>query len=90
MDIDTEKKPTFKPPSKSKQTKQYKTTADAEFKKPKGHAQLFQESREARINRINNIRKNKINTYLLNRRGIIDADGNSSIDISKNNCIFLL
>ena len=89
MDIDTEKKPTFKPPSKSKQTKQYKTTADAEFKKPKGHAQLFQESREARINRINNIRKNKINTYLLNRRGIIDADGNSSIDISKNKSMSL-
>ena len=84
MDIDTQKKPTFKPPSKSKQTKQYKTTADTSFKKPKPHVQLSTESREARFTRLNNIRKNKINTYLLNRRGIIDADGNSSIDISKN------
>ena len=73
---------------KSKKTKEYKNNAE-DFLKPKTHAELSVERKIDRINRKNQIRKNKINEHFFKRRGIIDSDGNSSIDISKNKSMSL-
>ena len=72
MDKDTGKK--------SKPTKSYKSTAD----KKKTPAQIMADSRDARINRMNQLRRNKMNNFFFKRRGLIDSDGNSSVDISSN------
>jgi pre-rRNA-processing protein TSR1 len=76
MDIDNQNKQRSQ--SKTKQSKtqkttsQYKTKAD-EFKKPKG-SKIVIERREDRLNRNAQIRKNKINEYMMKKRGLIDAD----------------
>ena len=84
MDIDTTKKK-----EKSKPTKSFKTNAEGKFKTPKTQAQLMNESKNARINRQYQLRRNKINNFMFKRRGLIDSDGNSSIDISRNKSISL-
>ena len=68
---------------KSKPTKQYKTK-EQKFSKPKTQSQLINERRIERMNRQNQLRRNKMNETFLKRRGIIDSDGNSSINVSKN------
>ena len=68
---------------KSKPTKQYKTK-EQKFTKPKTQSQLMNERRIERMNRQNQLRRNKMNETFLKRRGIIDSDGNSSINVSKN------
>ena len=77
MDKDTNKK--------SKPTKSYKSTAE----KKKTPAQILADSRDARINRMNQLRRNKMNNFFSKRRGLIDSDGNSSIDISRNKSMTL-
>ena len=77
MDKDTGKK--------SKPTKSYKSTAD----KKKTPAQIMADSRDARINRMNQLRRNKMNNFFFKRRGLIDSDGNSSVDISRNKSMTL-
>ena len=74
---------------KSKKTKEYKTKLDDGFQKPKTSKELMVERREDRINRKNQIRRQKINENLFKRRGLIDSDGNSSIDVSKNKSMSL-
>ena len=74
---------------KSKRTKEYKTKLDDGFQKPKTAAELTFERRADRINRRNQIRRQKINEHIFKRRGLIDSDGNSSIDVSKNKSMTL-
>ena len=74
---------------KSKKTKEYKTKLDDGFLKPKTSSELAVERRADRYNRRNQLRKQKINEYLFKRRGLIDSDGNSSIDVSKNKSMTL-
>ena len=74
---------------KSKKTKEYKTKLDDGFQKPKTSRELAFERKEDRINRKNQIRRQKINENLFKRRGLIDSDGNSSLDISKNKSMTL-
>jgi pre-rRNA-processing protein TSR1 len=62
-------------------SEQYKTRAD-EFKQPKSANKLFTEKKEDRMNRSAQLRKNKINEYLLKKRGLIDSD---SMESSKTN-----
>ena len=74
---------------KSKKSKEYKTKIDDGFQKPKTTSELIIERRADRLNRRNQIRRQKINEYLFKKRGLIDSDGNSSIDISKNKSMSL-
>ncbi len=74
---------------KSKKTKEYKTKLDDGFQKPKTSSELAVERRADRYNRKMQLRKQKINEYLFKRRGLIDSDGNSSIDVSKNKSMTL-
>ena len=76
-------------PKKSKKSKEYKTKIDDGFQKPKTTSELIIERRADRLNRRNQIRRQKINEYLFKKRGLIDSDGNSSIDISKNKSMSL-
>ena len=82
MEIDKPEKQEKKE-KKTKGTKQYKTKSQ-NFLKPKTQSQLMNERRIERINRQNQLRRNKMNETFLKRRGIIDSDGNSSINVSKN------
>ena len=74
---------------KSKKTKEYKNKADDDFLKPKTSSELAFERRADRLNRKIQIRKQKINEQIFKRRGLIDSDGNSSIDITKNKSMTL-
>ena len=74
---------------KSKKTKEYKTKLDDGFQKPKTSSELFLEKKIDRINRKNQIRRQKINEFIFKKRGLIDSDGNSSIDITKNKSMTL-
>ena len=74
---------------KSKKTKEYKTKMDDGFTKPKTSSEIAIEKKIDRINRKNQIRRQKINEYLFKKRGLIDSDGNSSIDITKNKSMTL-
>lgn len=55
--------------------KSYKT----EFKEPQAIHKLTNTSKIDRVNKNNQIRQNKLNSYLLQKRGIIDKDGESTI-----------
>jgi len=74
---------------KQKKTKEYKTKADDDFLKPKTSSELAMERKVDRINRKNQIRKQKINEHIFKRRGLIDSDGNSSVDVSRNKSMSL-
>ncbi len=74
---------------KSQKTKEYKTVAGDDFQKPKTMSELTQERRSDRINRNLQLRKNKLNEILFKRRGLIDSDGNSSLDVAKNKSMSL-
>ena len=74
---------------KQKKTKEYKTKADDDFLKPKTTSELAIERKADRLNRKVQIRKQKINEQIFKRRGLIDSDGNSSIDVSKNKSMSL-
>ena len=74
---------------KSKKTKEYKSIAEDNFLKPKTSSDIAIERRVDRINRKNQIRKQKINEHLFKKRGLIDSDGNSSIDVSRNKSMSL-
>ena len=74
---------------KQKKTKEYKTKADDDFLKPKTSSELAIERKADRLNRKVQIRKQKINEQIFKRRGLIDSDGNSSIDVSKNKSMSL-
>ena len=62
---------------KTSRTDQFKTKID-DFKQPKSTSKLFSETRDARMNRTQQMRKNKINEYILKKRGIIDSDASDS------------
>jgi len=62
---------------------------DDGFTKPKTSSEIAIEKKIDRINRKNQIRRQKINEYLFKKRGLIDSDGNSSIDITKNKSMTL-
>ena len=74
---------------KSKRAKEYKTKLDDGFQKPKTASELLVERRADRLNRRNQIRRQKINEHIFKRRGLIDSDGNSSLDVSKNKSMTL-
>ena len=74
---------------KYKKTKEYKNKADDNFLKPKTATELAIEKKADRLNRRIQIRKQKINEHIFKRRGLIDSDGNSSIDVSKNKSMSL-
>ena len=82
MEIENQEKQEKKE-KRTKGTKQYKTKSE-NFLRPKTQSQLMNERRIERINRQNQLRRNKMNETFLKRRGIIDSDGNSSINVSKN------
>jgi len=82
MDIDNTNsqkrgKSSKKDHKKSTRTDQFKTKMD-DFKQPKSTSKLFNESRDVRMNRNQQIRKNKINEHILKKRGIIDSDASDS------------
>jgi pre-rRNA-processing protein TSR1 len=83
MDIDSNNnsqkrsKSSKKHNNKTTRTDQFKTKMD-DFKQPKSTTKLFNESRDARMNRNQQMRKNKINEYILKKRGIIDSDASDS------------
>ena len=74
---------------KYKKTKEYKNKADDNFLKPKTATELAIEKKADRLNRRIQIRKQKINEHIFKRRGLIDSDGNSSIDVSRNKSMSL-
>jgi pre-rRNA-processing protein TSR1 len=79
MDIDNSSNNRSKSKNKNKShstkpTGQYRT----EFKAPTSTKKLFLEKREDRLNRNSQIRKNKINDYILKKRGIIDSDASDT------------
>ena len=74
---------------KSKRAKEYKTKLDDGFQKPKTTSELLVERRADRLNRRNQIRRQKINEHIFKRRGLMDSDGNSSLDVSKNKSMTL-
>ena len=83
MDIENENNSKQNKKTKTKKTKQYKNRAE-ELSSKKTLAQIQYESKNDRLNRSNQLRRNKINEYLLKKRGIIDSDGNSTLIVSKN------
>ena len=74
---------------KSKKAKEYKNKVEDDFLKPKTSSELAVERKADRLNRKIQIRKQKINEHLFKRRGLIDSDGNSSIDVTKNKSMTL-
>ena len=74
---------------KSRKTKEYKSKAEDNFLKPKTATELAIEKKVDRLNRKNQIRKQKINDHIFKRRGLIDSDENSSIDIIGNKSMTL-
>ena len=74
---------------KSKKAKEYKNKVEDDFLKPKTASELAVERKADRLNRKIQIRKQKINEHLFKRRGLIDSDGNSSIDVTKNKSMTL-
>ena len=58
-------------------TGQFKTQVE-NFKQPKSNVKLINERKENRLNRTAQLRKNKINEYILKKRGIIDSDESSA------------
>jgi pre-rRNA-processing protein TSR1 len=86
MDIDDSSKNRSQSKNKSKNTKQagsYKSTGQfrtkaEDFKQPVSGKKLFLERREDRMNRTQQLRKNKINEYILKKRGLIDSDASDT------------
>ena len=74
---------------KYKKSKEYKNKVQDDFLKPKTAKELSVERKSDRINRKIQIRKQKINEHIFKRRGLIDSDGNSSIDVAKNKSMTL-
>ena len=74
---------------KYKKSKEYKNKVDDNFLKPKTSSELAIEKKVDRLNRKMQIRKQKINEHIFKRRGLIDSDGNSSIDVTKNKSMTL-
>ena len=79
MDIDDSNKNRSQSKSKAKQghtkpTGQFRT----EFKQPASGKKLFNERRDDRLNRSTQLRKNKVNEYILKKRGLIDSDASDT------------
>ena len=74
---------------KYKKSKEYKNKVDDNFLKPKTAKELSVERKSDRLNRKIQIRKQKLNEHIFKRRGLIDSDGNSSIDVARNKSMTL-
>ena len=74
---------------KSKKSKEYKNKVDDNFLKPKTAKELSVERKSDRLNRKIQLRKQKLNEHIFKRRGLIDSDGNSSIDVTRNKSMTL-
>lgn len=64
----------------SEKKRQDKKSFKTEFKEPTPSSKVAQASRAVRMNQIKQIRQNKLDSVLLQKRGIIDKDGESTIN----------
>lgn len=62
-------------PSKIKSSKnsQFRTEAD-DFKAPRSKSKITTEARNDRLNRYNQLRQNKVNEFILKKKGLLDSD----------------
>ena len=62
-------------PNKSKNSKssQFKTEAD-NFKEPKSKTKIIVEARNDRTNRFHQLRRDKLNEFVLKKKGLLDSD----------------